>query len=78
MEPDAGIVSEMVDKAENFLQYGNIEGSPLATLPADMRIDALTNGLMEIRDALRAEYISLAGSDPWDGDISWAKKAVTA
>ena len=66
------LIGELVDKAENYLQYGAIVHEPMKSLPPVMRIDALTRGLMEVRDALRKVYVESALNDPWDGDPSWS------
>jgi len=67
-------IGKLFDKAESYVQYGNIVDAPMASLDPRMRIDAMTNGLLEIRDALRAYYVDEAGEDPWEGDPFLAKK----
>jgi len=51
---------EIVDKADNFLEYKNM------ALPPKMIIDALLNGPSEIRSTARDLYVELSGDDPWE------------
>ena len=67
-------IGELVDKAENYAQYGNIDDAPMAALDPRMRIDAMTVGLLELRDALRVYYVEESGQDPWEDDPFLSKR----
>jgi hypothetical protein len=57
-------LGELVDKVDNFLQYG--VGGGMVALPATMRIDALTTGLKEIRAEIKALYLLEGGEGHWN------------
>ena len=52
-------IGQLVDKCDNFLVYAS--GGGLASLSADIRIDALKIGLEEIREKLDALFLELGG-----------------
>jgi hypothetical protein len=57
------ILGELVDTADNYLEYG--VGGGMSGLPPGMRIDAPTNGLKAIRKEIKALYIVEGGEDRW-------------
>ena len=60
------VLGRAVDTAENFMEYGTHATTPaMARLPSDIRIDALSNGLKELRDTVKALYLELGGEDVW-------------
>ena len=65
------VIGELVDKACNYAVYG---GPGMARLPAEIRIDAMTTGLLELRDGLRQFYVGITGTDPWKDDPTWQAK----
>lgn len=60
------VLGRAVDTAENYMEYGtHATMTAMARLPANIRIDALSNGLKELRDTIKALYLELGGEDVW-------------
>lgn len=60
------VLGRAVDTAENFMEYGTDATTPaMARLPETMRIGALSHGLKELRDTIKALYLGLGGEDVW-------------
>lgn len=57
-------IGSLIDTADNYLVYGNLNSID-NPFPDAIRIDAMTHGLEEIRDELRAIYFKLGGEDVW-------------
>lgn len=53
-------IGELADTADNYRVYAT---GDMARLPVEMRLDALLHGFTEVRDKLRALYIT-GGGDP--------------
>ena len=67
---DAESLGQLADTADNYREYGvadDIMGA-FKTLPVEMRLEVLTHGLTEVRDALRSIYIAFTGIDVWGSD----------
>lgn len=60
------VLGRAVDTAENYMEYGtHATTTAMTRLPANIRIDALSNGLKELRDTIKALYLELGGEDVW-------------
>lgn len=60
------VLGRAVDSAENYAEYGTHATTPaFLRLAPDIRIDALSNGLEELRDSIKALYFELGGEDVW-------------
>ena len=61
-------VGEIADKVSNFAEYANNpdgRGSPMDRLLPALRIDALSTGILGVRDELVALIVDLGGERPW-------------
>ena len=60
------VLGRAVDTAENFAEYGTkATMTAFSGLPADIRIDALSNGIQELRDTIKTIYFEMGGDDVW-------------
>lgn len=56
-------LGRLVDKADNFFHAAQLK------LPDLMHKEALQSGMKEIRDELRALYVEIFETDPWEGTL---------
>lgn len=60
------VLGRAVDTAENYAEYGTHATTPaFARLDPQLRIGALSNGLQELRDTIKALYFEMGGEDVW-------------
>ena len=52
-------LGRLADKADNYLQWA------YNPAPDSLKIDAMKTGLAELSEELKALYIELGGSNPW-------------
>ena len=50
----------LADKADNFLAWATTPGAP-----DHLKIDAMKTGLTELSEGLKALYIEVSGTNPW-------------
>ena len=56
-------LGKLIDTCDNYLEY--TQGG-LTSLPTEMRLNAMSYGLADIRQALYKFYIAHGGVDVWD------------
>lgn len=60
------ILGRLFDTIENYEEYGDKGQTPLATsLETKVRINALSNGLLEAKEKVKEVYFGLGGEDVW-------------
>lgn len=60
-------LGEIVETCLNYAEYGTKSTSGgFESLPPQMRIDALSNGLDEVKTKILALYTELGGEDVWN------------
>ena len=55
-------LGRLSDKADNFYHAGAL----MPGLSAETHREALTNGMLDIRNELRRLYKEISGEDPWE------------
>ena len=68
VEETIEILGEVIEACLNYAEYGKNSTTPdfANSLPATMRIDALSNGLADVHAKVRDLYLELGGDDVWN------------